>query len=89
MLGIVGDFEEGPMLAMVEATFGGWAPAPGQPAAPPPLPREEFPPQDAVRGKVFLVDRPGLTQVGVGDGALIWARTTTHAWRRVCAVCDM
>ena len=63
MLGIVGDFDNDQMLELVKRSFGDWAPAAGQPPQPPTLPTEVLPPQDAVRGKVFLVDRPGLTQV--------------------------
>ena len=49
------------MRALVERTLGGWRPAPGQPAQPPPVPSSPLPPPPP--GRVFLVDRPGMTQV--------------------------
>jgi hypothetical protein len=56
-----GDFDAADMRATVERALGGWRPAPGQPAAPPPVPGSPLPPPPPP-GRVFLVDRPGLTQ---------------------------
>jgi len=43
--------------------------APGQPQAPPQvqIPEDPLAPAALVAGKTFLVDRPGLTQVGGAD----------------------
>lgn len=49
------------MRELVERTLGGWRAAPGQPAQPPPVPTSALPPPPP--GCVFLVDRPGMTQV--------------------------
>jgi len=50
VLGVVGDFDPAEMRALVERDFGGWRPAPGEPAAPPALPTSRppsLPPQPA------------------------------------------
>lgn len=63
VLGLVGDFELEPMMQQLTAAFGDWAPAPGQPAtAQIIVPPFDLPPQTGA-GKVYLVDRPGSTQV--------------------------
>ena len=49
------------MRELVDRTLGGWRAAPGQPAQPPPVPNSPLPPPPP--GRVFLVDRPGMTQV--------------------------
>lgn len=64
VMGIVGDFKSQDMLALVEQQFGDWAPAPGQPAAPPVVARPPVPPQTGA-GKVFLVDKPDVSQVRI------------------------
>ena len=56
-----GDFDAAAMRQLVERTLGGWRAAPGQPAQPPPVPSSALPPPPP--GCVFLVDRPGTTQV--------------------------
>ena len=43
VLGMVGDFEAGPIMDLLRAEFGGWAPGEGQPAAAPASPREDPP----------------------------------------------
>lgn len=65
VLGVVGDFSSPEMMRLVEQAFGSWAPAEGQPAEPPVAPRAQLPAQDGVEGRVYLVDRPGLTQASV------------------------
>lgn len=73
MLGIVGDFNSAAMAQLLQEAFGTWAPAPGQPAAPLPTPSTPLPSQEGVAGQVYLVDKPGATQVGVGCTVIVVA----------------
>jgi zinc protease len=63
VLGIVGDFDVAEMRARVEATFGPWRAAEGQPARPPVLPASPVPtllaPKGVDRSSIYLIDRPG------------------------------
>ncbi|KAK9842460.1 hypothetical protein WJX81_001228 [Elliptochloris bilobata] len=67
ILGVAGDFDAPAMRELVERTLGGWRVAPGQPAQPPPVPNSPLPPPPPP-GRVFLVDRPGMTQAAVAMG---------------------
>eukprot|EP00798_Chlamydomonas_sp_ICE-L_P023989 gene23989-9565_t len=64
-LGIVGDFDTKSMTALVERVFGDWE---APPTAAFTKPNDTFPPQDAIAGKVFVIDKPGLTQASVVSG---------------------
>lgn len=55
-----GDFDSASMEALLEQKLGGWQSSEDSPAA---LPNSPIPEQQEEEGKVFLVDRPGLTQV--------------------------
>ena len=61
-----GDFDGGAaMRALLERALGGWAPAPGQPAEPPPCPNSPLPPPPPP-GPVFL-GRPARADAGAGN----------------------
>ncbi len=76
------------MRATVERALGGWKPAPGQPAAPPPVPGSPLPPPPPP-GRVFLVDRPGLTQARLrppGARAVSWRESKLIIARCTCVL---
>jgi hypothetical protein len=69
VLGICGDFHTDRMLQLVTRELGGWKPAPGQPATPPPVPNSA-PPSPAAPPRILLLDKPGATQASVVMGEL-------------------
>lgn len=64
VLGLVGDFQADTAMEAVRQVFGSWHVADGQPAAPLPPPKANIPDQGNA-GVVFLIDRPGASQVSV------------------------
>ncbi|GBF98119.1 peptidase M16 [Raphidocelis subcapitata] len=83
VLAVVGDFEADEMAAAAARALGGWAPAPGQPLAPRPVPGAGVEAAAAAAaaaaagersqagggaGVVWLVDRPGAAQASVATG---------------------
>lgn len=69
VLGICGDFHTDRMIELVTRELGNWAPAPGQPAVPPPVPNSA-PPSPAAPPQILLLDKPGATQASVVMGEL-------------------
>ncbi|GAB4817295.1 hypothetical protein N2152v2_004341 [Parachlorella kessleri] len=65
ILGIVGDFNSRDMTALVQEKFGGWQPAAGQPAQPPPIPNPPLADQSTHAGTMFLINVPGSTQASL------------------------
>ena len=63
VLAVVGDFDPGAVRPLLERALGGGAGWRAPPAPPLPLPNPPLPAQGGVAGRVFLVDRPGATQV--------------------------
>ena len=58
-----GDFEACEMKALLEQTFGGWRREASQPDQVPTVPNTPIPQFAPGADTVYLVDRPGLTQV--------------------------
>ena len=63
-----GDFEACEMKALLEQTFGGWRREASQPDQVPAVPNTPIPEFAPGADTVYLVDRPGLTQVGSPAG---------------------
>ncbi|GLC43089.1 hypothetical protein PLESTB_000864300 [Pleodorina starrii] len=81
VLGLLGPFEPREMLALVEREFGDWAPAPGQPEQPPPVPRGAPPavPPGAVRGAGAASDAASSLVLAATTGASASAGSGTAA----------